>query len=106
MGHAYIAAEQVIPGDVIVVTGYPAAVTEVVTDGDRIRIYTKGDDGDYVLVRPSWELAATRLAPRTSAPVVSQPSDREHVEQAAAELGMDPHPAPCRVPASPDCTCP
>lgn len=71
MRYTLIPATDVIPGDIAIVTGRPVTVTRVdtgaVTPGlpDRtVHIYTVGDYGDPVLMRPGDTLAVTRLAPR------------------------------------------
>ncbi|MGY1439568.1 hypothetical protein [Streptomyces reniochalinae] len=42
---------------------------------------------------------------RRMADAAERADDRARVETAATETGHPAHPAPCRVPASPDCTC-
>jgi hypothetical protein len=46
-----------------------------------------------------------RAVSAAAAELAAWAEDRARVEPAGAELAMDPHPAPCRVPASPDCVC-
>ena len=103
--YTHILASQVLPGDVVIVSGHPETVSLTVEYGDTVLIYLAGDDGCPITLRGTWPLAYTHLAPRPASPSALDLSDRQRVRFEAAVLGLDAHPAPCRVPASPNCTC-